>query len=110
VLILPPGHAQEIRARRQLSTRERRLVGAVLGAIAALVIALVISLSTGGRTSAHGCIYVTIPAATGAQEINECGATARETCASAATPGAFAPEAARTIATECRKAGVSASP
>jgi hypothetical protein len=110
VLILPPGHAESIRVARELSRREKRLVAGVLGVVALLAVALVVSLTTGGHTSGHGCIYVTIPAATGAEEIYRCGAAARSTCASVGTPGAFAPEAARSITTECRKAGLPLSP
>jgi hypothetical protein len=105
VLILPPGHAETVRL-RPLSTRERRLIAGVLAVVAALLAGLVISLSTGGKSSAHGCIYATIPAATGAEQIDRCGSAARSICGSTATPGAFAPEAARAIAVECRKAGL----
>jgi hypothetical protein len=104
VLILPPGHAELPR----LSVRERRLLGGVLVVVAALVVVLVVALSNGGPSSSHGCIYATIPAATGAQQISECGATARETCATARAPGAFTEQAARTVAAECRKAGLAA--
>ncbi|MGA2925952.1 MAG: hypothetical protein ABSG43_08145 [Solirubrobacteraceae bacterium] len=106
MLILPPGHAESIRAGRRLSVREKRLLGAVLAATGALLLVVVIALSSSGRSSAHGCLYVTIPAATGAQEISECGSTARATCASARTPGAFTQQAAAEIASECRKAGL----
>jgi predicted acylesterase/phospholipase RssA len=82
-------------------------VGAVT---AALIVAIAISLIAAGKTSSHGCIYVTIPAATGAEQINQCGATARATCLSTSTPGAFAPEAARAVAAECRKAGLPVTP
>jgi hypothetical protein len=105
VLILPPGHAETMRL-RALSRRERRLIAGVLAVVAALVVGLVISFSSGGKSSAHGCIHLTIPAATGAQQIDSCGAQARSICGSTATPGAFVPTAARAIAAECRKAGV----
>jgi hypothetical protein len=104
VLILPPGHADALATRRRLSRRERWMVGGVLGTIAALAAVLVIALASGGPSSSHGCIYATIPAATGAQQVNECGATARETCRSVYAPGAFTAQAAGTIASECRKA------
>jgi hypothetical protein len=78
----------------------------VLAGLGAIAIIIVIALITAGRTSSAGCIYLTIPAATGAEEIYQCGATARSTCASAATPGAFSPQAGQAIARECRKAGV----
>jgi len=89
-----------------MSVREKRLVAGVLAAVAALAVVLVIALSAGGPSSAHGCIYATLPAATGAQQISQCGATARATCASVEAPGAFTAPAARTVAAECRKAGL----
>ena len=69
-----------------------------------LIVAIVISLVAAGKTSSRGCIYVTIPAATGAEQINQCGDAARATCLSTSTPGAFAPQAAQSIAAECHKA------
>ena len=109
MLILPPGHAETLGARGRLSVRERRILSAVLAVTAALIVAVVISLFTASQTSRHGCIYVTIPAATGAAQINECGEQARATCLSTSTPGAFAPQAAHSIAAECRKAGLPTS-
>ena len=82
------------------------MVGGVLGAVVALALVLVISLSSGGPTSARGCIYATIPAATGAQQVNECGTAARNTCQSVHQPGAYTAQAADTIAAACRKAGL----
>ena len=107
VLILPPDHAERLTIRRPLSTRERRMIAGVLAAVLALAVVLVISLSSGGPSSSRGCIYATIPAATGAQQVSECGATARETCRTAYAPGAYTPQAASVIASECRKAGLS---
>jgi len=106
VLIIPPGHAETLRARRHLSKREVWMLAGVLGAIAVLAVVLVISFASSGPSSGSGCIYATIPAATGAQQVHECGAAARSTCATAQTPGAFTPQAAQAITTECRKAGL----
>jgi|SRR5579884_157677 len=106
MLILPPGHAEALRVPRRLSRRERRILAGIGAALALLVLIVVIALLSAGRTSANGCIYVTIPAATGAQEINQCGAAARSTCASAEAPGAFSPQSAAAIAAACRKAGL----
>jgi hypothetical protein len=110
VLILPPGHAQEISSRRSLSAREKWMVGGVLAMVAAVILILLISIGSTGKTSAHGCIYATIPGAVGAQEVNECGADARATCQSVGTPGAFTAQAARAIAVQCRKAGLAVRP
>ncbi len=82
------------------------MVGGVLGVLAALALVLVISFATAGPSSGSGCIYATIPADTGATQINQCGASARDTCASVEAPGAFTVQAARSIASECRKAGL----
>jgi hypothetical protein len=103
---LPSGHRQPIAAPRRLTAREKRLIGGVLALVAALVVALAVSLGTGGRTSARGCIHVTIPGAVGAQEIDQCGAQARDTCATALRPGSFTSASARVVAAECRKAGL----
>ena len=66
VLIIPPGHAETLRDRRRLTRREIWMVGGVLGAVAALALVLVISFASSGPSSKSGCIYATIPAATGA--------------------------------------------
>ena len=106
MLILPPGHADAIAARRRLSAREKWILGGVLGAVVALALVLVISLASGGPSSSRGCIYATIPADTGAQQVHQCGAQARDTCQSVYAPGAFTQQAAGAIASECRKAGL----
>jgi predicted membrane-bound mannosyltransferase len=106
MLIIPPGHAETLRARRRLSKREIWMISGVLAAVVVLAVVLVISFATSTPSSRSGCIYATIPAATGAQQVNECGATARSTCATVLTPGAFTAQAAHTLASECRKAGL----
>lgn len=103
-MVLPPGHADAIASRRALSRRERRLVGAVLAVVAVLLVVVVVAVASAGKSSASGCIHATIPGPVGAQEIDQCGAQARATCASAASPGAFTTPAARVIEAQCRKA------
>jgi hypothetical protein len=39
-------------------------------------------------------------------QVNECGLAAKSTCSSVFAPGAYATGAARTLAVECRKAGL----
>jgi hypothetical protein len=85
------------------------MVRGVLGVVAALAVVLVVSFLVAGQSSHRGCIYVTIPAATGAQQVNECGAAARSTCLSVRAPGAFTAPAASAVAAECRKAGLPVS-
>jgi hypothetical protein len=101
VLILPPEHAAPV---RRLSRRERWMVGGVLGVVAALAVVLVISFVSAGPSSGQGCIYATIPGVVGAEQVHQCGADARETCRTVNT--AYIQQAARTIAAECRKAGL----
>ena len=102
MLILPSDRAPIYR----LSKREKWMVGGVLGVVAALVVVLVISFASSGPSSGHGCIYATIPGAVGAEQVHECGDTARATCRSVNAPGAYTPQAAQTLATQCRKAGL----
>jgi hypothetical protein len=109
VLILPPGHAQAARASRRLTVRERWMIRSVGAAVAVLAIVLVVSFATSGPSSSRGCIYATIPGPVGAQQIHQCGAQARATCATALRTGAFTPEAARTVAAECRRAALPVS-
>jgi hypothetical protein len=102
VLIMPSEQSPV----RRLSRREKWMVGGVLGVVAALAVVLVISFVSSGPSSGHGCIYATIPGAVGAEQVHECGATARHTCGSVNTPGAYTRQAAQTLAAECRKAGL----
>jgi len=89
-----------------MSTREKWMIGGVLGVVVALAVVLVISFASSSPSSTSGCIYATIPAATGAEQVHECGATARSTCATAQTPGAFSQPAAQAVAAACRRAGL----
>jgi hypothetical protein len=99
-MVMPPDHA----VLRRLSKREKWMVGGVLGVVAAIAVVLVISFASSAPNSGNGCIYATVPGPVGAQQINECGASARATCQS--VHAAYAPQAAQTIATACRKAGL----
>jgi hypothetical protein len=86
------------------------MVGGAVATVVAILVAVVIALAAGGRASSHGCIYATVPAATGAQEVSQCGAAAASTCMSVRAPGAYTPQAARVIAVQCRKAGLAVGP
>jgi hypothetical protein len=103
VLILPPGHAKAINARRTLPMREKWVVGVMLCAVGAVIVATVIALGLGGHSAGRGCFTVYVPGPVGAAEVHRCGADARTMCLSVRTPGAFGGEARRVIAAECRK-------
>jgi hypothetical protein len=105
-MVLPPGHGHAVVASRSLSTRERRLIGGVLAVVALIALVLIISFATAGQSSARGCIHATIPGYVGAQQIDQCGAQARDTCQTVNQPGSFPPASARVVAAECRKAGL----
>jgi hypothetical protein len=105
-MAMPPRHGEGVATRPALSSRERWMIRGVLAVVAVLAIVLVVSIATVGKSSARGCIYATIPGPVGAQEIDQCGARARETCRSAAAPGEFTPQAAQVVERQCRKAGL----
>jgi hypothetical protein len=107
VLILPIDHQRG--ARRPLTARERWLVHGACVLAAALVIAVVIALATAGRSSSHGCVHAVFPGPVGAERVDSCGAAAKALCASVLASSQYGPEARRTIAGECRRAGLSVS-
>jgi hypothetical protein len=106
VLILPPGHAEQVRAPLRGGARERWMlwVGGVL--TLALVVVAVIAITTSGRSSGKGCVSVTIPYSLGGQEIYKCGQAARNFCVTSGRPGGFTGAAGQAVAVQCRKAGL----
>ncbi len=110
MLIMPLGHAREVRLEARLSGREKWMLGAVLGLVAALIVAVVISVATPGHASANGCVDVVIPYSTGGQELYRCGAGAETLCSLVGAPRGYSGPVARTVGQECRKAGVKIGP
>ena len=110
MLILPPGHAQELRTPRRITLRERWVVGAAVAMLAALAVVLVVALSTGEHASGNGCVYVNLPYSTGGASFYQCGSKARATCGSVGQANAFTGPAADAVATQCRKAGLPVGP
>ncbi len=102
MLILPPGHAEQLRA--PIRARWMQVLGAVI--TAAVVAIAVVAITTKGHTSGNGCVDVVIPYAVGGQELYDCGAKARALCAGVDRPSGFGGTAGRAVATECRKAGL----
>jgi hypothetical protein len=102
MLILPPGHAQQVRA--PIRARWMLALGGAL--TTALVILAVIALTTTGHQTGNGCVDVTIPYALGGQEFYKCGNAARTFCVSSGKPGGFTGTAGQAIAVQCRKAGL----
>jgi hypothetical protein len=106
MLILPPGHARAIGEPRVLRPREKAMIGGVLAALLAFVVVVIVSLGTADRQSGHGCISVGLAYSTGGAQIYRCGSSARAMCASVGQPGGFVGATARSLTTECRKAGL----
>lgn len=74
---------------------------------ALVVVAVVIVIvAAGGQSSAGGCVHAIFPGPVGAEQVNQCGSGARTLCATVRSSGQYGPEAVRTIAAECRRAGL----
>lgn len=102
---LPPDHQSRIGRGPGLSRRERRLIQ-IVGALAAvLIVATVVSLAISGPSSGKGCVRATFAGPVGAERVDACGAAARGLCATLGSSG-YQGDARTTIATECRKAGL----
>lgn len=106
MLILPTGHAQELRRSQPLRRREKVMLGGVVGLLAVLAVALVISLATSGHKSGNGCISVGLAYSVGGEQIYRCGASAKSMCASVNRPGGSVGATAKALTTVCRKAGL----
>ncbi len=106
MLILPPGHAQQVAVRRGLNTRERWILSGVGAIVAGLVVAVIIGFAQSSPTSGHGCVYVSVPSSMGAQPYSGCGAKARQICAQVGIRGGYGGSLARELIPACRKAGI----
>lgn len=96
-----------LRTRPQLGRRERWLVIGVAGVALALALVSIVSLSSSSSpTPARGCIYASVPGATGATEFRQCGAAARQLCASLGPREGLGPYGASVVGRACRKAGL----
>lgn len=107
MLVLPPGHAEQLRRPRyHLNVRERWIIGSLLVVLAALAVALVVSIGTSEHKTASGCVDVKFPTTIGGAEIYKCGQQARALCTSVSNRAEFTDIEGRAIAVECRKAGL----
>ncbi|MDQ6606282.1 MAG: hypothetical protein M3Z06_07010 [Actinomycetota bacterium] len=105
-MILPPGHAQRVAARRALNTRERWILSGVGAVVAALAVAVVIGFAQSSPKSGHGCVYVSVPSSMGAQPYSGCGAKARRICAQVGIAGGYSGSLARALIPACQTAGL----
>lgn len=103
---LTPDHQRQTVPLRRLSVRERWLVRIMAGVTALIAVAVVIAIATSGPSSANGCVHAIFPGPVGAEQVNQCGSQARSLCATLSSSTQYGAEARRTIAAECRKAGL----
>jgi hypothetical protein len=106
MLILPPGHAQEVERRRAVTRREKWIIGSVLGVLAVICVAVIVAFTSVQKQSRNGCIDVSAATVIGGSELYRCGAAARELCTQPG--GQNSPNVAfqRALADACRKAGL----
>ena len=110
MLILPPGHWQEISSPGTLGRRERWLIASGVALLAVICTAVVIALTSVHRTSANGCIDVSAATVIGGSELYRCGAEARSLCSHAtASAGSSNVAFQRGLVDACRKAGLAAA-
>jgi hypothetical protein len=106
MMILPPGHAEEVRRRQAFAPRERWMIRGVVAAVAALALVLLISLATGETTSGNGCVSVSLAYSTGGDHMTRCGDGAKSICRGVGHSGGITGVPAQTVAAACRKAGL----
>ena len=105
-MILPPGHAEEVRRRQSFAPRERWMIRGVVAVVVALAAVLVISLATGETTSHKGCVSVSLAYSTGGDHITRCGDGAKSLCQGVGRAGGITGAPAQVVAAACRKAGL----
>jgi uncharacterized membrane protein len=108
MLIIPPGHYQEISRPRSFGRREKWFIGAGVSLVVVLAVAVVVAFTSVQRTSAHGCIDVSAATAIGGSELYRCGSQARALCTEPNDGGTSNIAFRQALATACRKAGLAA--
>jgi hypothetical protein len=106
MLILPPGHWDEVARPRTIGRRERWMIGSVVGLLAVIVVAVVIAFTSVQRQSRHGCIDVSAATVIGGSELYRCGGAARALCTQPGGEHSSNVSFARALAEACRKAGL----
>jgi hypothetical protein len=76
---MPQHHARTLREQKPMSRRTKLWIAGVTTVVVAVAV-LAIILTTGGKTKL-GCVETYLPGVIGTQSYDECGAEARQTCA-----------------------------
>ena len=100
MLIIPPGHYQELARPRAIGRREKWMIGSVLGLL------VVIAFTSVQRQSRNGCIDVSAATVIGGSELYRCGNAARALCIEPGGGSSQNIAFSRALAQACRKAGL----
>ena len=93
-------------AERRIVGRERRIVAGMAAVLIALVVVIVVSVAGGNAgTPAKGCLQVQFASSMGVQDLDKCGAAARDVCAAVGTPGGLSGRAEPQLVAQCRRNG-----
>jgi hypothetical protein len=106
MLILPPGHFQEVSRHRSMGRREKWIISGVVGLVAVIVVAVVIAFTSVQRQSRNGCIDVSAATVIGGSELYRCGEAARALCTAPVGQSSQNVAFSRALAEACRKAGL----
>ena len=106
MLIIPPGHYQELARPRAIGRREKWMIGSVLGLLAVITVAVVIAFTSVQRQSRNGCIDVSAATVIGGSELYRCGNAARALCTEPGGGSSQNIAFSRALAQACRKAGL----
>jgi uncharacterized membrane protein len=106
MLIIPPGHYQELARPRAIGRREKWMIGSVLGLLVVIAVAVVIAFTSVQRQSRNGCIDVSAATVIGGSELYRCGNAARALCTEPGGENSQNIAFSRALAEACRKAGL----
>ena len=106
MLIIPPGHYQELARPRVIGRREKWMIGSVLGLLVVIAVAVVIAFTSVQRQSRNGCIDVSAATVIGGSELYRCGIAARALCTGPGGESSQNVAFSRALAEACRKAGL----
>ncbi|HTU79735.1 MAG TPA: hypothetical protein VMF09_13350 [Solirubrobacteraceae bacterium] len=82
--------------------REKTIAAVLLSCVVLAIVGLVAFGLTTGAPARAGCIDITFASTLGAANVHECGARARDTCA---TPEGFRGVAGQELRAACRRVG-----
>ena len=103
---LPPDHHREVAAGRRLGRRERVIAAAMAVLVIAVAVVSIVSLASSSAPARRGCLNATVPGPIGATFFRQCGAEARQICATLSSHRGLGSFGAGIVARDCRRAGL----